>query len=181
MNFFKNQKKNFFNSARRALDQSNGAMFLNRKLIVQLSTSRFRPQPKEINTSPKQLMIMNTSSYHQPLKQQQSNPLPSQYTYTEFNYDLMPSNDPRQQSSPISDNQNIFRSSSPLAQDMNNYYSNVPSIDRMTPSPLKVNHMKSNKTFKTGNSNRMDLFQLKNGSIPMMSYLLDTFANKSWQ
>jgi hypothetical protein len=52
--------------ARRALDQSNGAMFLNRKLIVQLSTSRFRPQPKETNNlitqPPKQLMIMPT--YH---------------------------------------------------------------------------------------------------------------------
>ena len=54
----------FFCLARRALDQSNGAMFLNRKLIVQLSTSRFRPQPKEINNSlsqaPKQLMVMTT-------------------------------------------------------------------------------------------------------------------------
>lgn len=50
--------------ARRALDQSNGAMFLNRKLIVQLSTSRFRPQPKEANhalaPTPKQLMVMGS-------------------------------------------------------------------------------------------------------------------------
>jgi hypothetical protein len=41
-------------------------MFLNRKLIVQLSTSRFRPQPKETNNStpqpPKQLMVMNPPS-----------------------------------------------------------------------------------------------------------------------
>jgi len=54
--------------ARRALDQSNGAMFLNRKLIVQLSTSRFRPQPKETNNSlsqpPKQLMVMPTYHHH---------------------------------------------------------------------------------------------------------------------
>jgi RNA recognition motif-containing protein len=110
--------------ARRALDQSNGAIFLNRKLIVQLSTSRFRPQPKEINTSPKQLMV---------LKQQQSTP--SQYTYSEFNYDIIPSSSP-----PISDNH-----SSSLSQD---YYSNM-LIDRMTPSALKLNHMKSNKTLKT--------------------------------
>ncbi|CAF0789726.1 unnamed protein product [Didymodactylos carnosus] len=34
--------------AKRALEQSNGALFLNRKLIVQVSTSRFRPNPKEI-------------------------------------------------------------------------------------------------------------------------------------
>ncbi|CAF0824449.1 unnamed protein product [Didymodactylos carnosus] len=34
--------------AKRALEQANGALFLNRKLIVQLSTSRFRPNPKEI-------------------------------------------------------------------------------------------------------------------------------------
>ena len=52
--------------ARRALDQSNGAMFLNRKLIVQLSTSRFRPQPKEAGNplaqTPKQLMVMTSPS-----------------------------------------------------------------------------------------------------------------------
>jgi hypothetical protein len=68
-------------------------MFLNRKLIVQLSTSRFRPQPKEINNSlsqpPKQLMIMPTSSssiaYHGGggstinQQQQQPNTLPQQY------------------------------------------------------------------------------------------------------
>ncbi|CAF4894540.1 unnamed protein product, partial [Rotaria socialis] len=89
--------------ARRALDQSNGAMFLNRKLIVQLSTSRFRPQPKEAGTSiaqpPKQLMVMTNPSssmnYHnftngnnngggstiksQQQQQQQSNTLPQQY------------------------------------------------------------------------------------------------------
>ncbi len=43
-------------------------MFLNRKLIVQLSTSRFRPQPKETNNSltqpPKQLMVMPTYHHH---------------------------------------------------------------------------------------------------------------------
>lgn len=33
--------------ARRALEQANGALFLNRKLLVQLSTSRFRLQPKD--------------------------------------------------------------------------------------------------------------------------------------
>ena len=41
-------------------------MFLNRKLIVQLSTSRFRPQPKEMNNSmsqqPKQLMVLDIPS-----------------------------------------------------------------------------------------------------------------------
>jgi hypothetical protein len=72
-------------------------MFLNRKLIVQLSTSRFRPQPKETNNSvsqpPKQLMIMATSSpsiaYHHlsngggstitQQQQQQPNTLTQQY------------------------------------------------------------------------------------------------------
>lgn len=73
-------------------------MFLNRKLIVQLSTSRFRPQPKEMNNSiaqtPKQLMTMNNSSsspsmnYHNfpngggsamKSQQQQSNTLTQQY------------------------------------------------------------------------------------------------------
>jgi RNA recognition motif-containing protein len=82
-------------SARRALDQSNGAMFLNRKLIVQLSTSRFRPQPKETSNSlsqpPKQLMVMGTPAssiaYHHlnneggsTIKQQQQpNTLTQQY------------------------------------------------------------------------------------------------------
>jgi hypothetical protein len=65
LKIFKNENKLKF-LARRALDQSNGAMFLNRKLIVQLSTSRFRPQPKETNNSitqpPKQLMVMATPS-----------------------------------------------------------------------------------------------------------------------
>ena len=83
-------------------------------------------------------------------QQQQSAPLPSQFNYSEFNFDVLPSNDHHQQtssSSPISDNH-----SSSLSQDINNYYSNVP-IDRMTPSPLKNNHIKSNKNIKTGNSN----------------------------
>ncbi|CAF2963524.1 unnamed protein product [Rotaria sp. Silwood2] len=158
--------------ARRALEQSNGAMFLNRKLIVQLSTSRFRPQPKESNTSipqsPKKLMIMNAPSssssiiYHNPtggsntIKQQQSTPLTQQYTYSETNYDMMTSNGLHQQSSSpiISENQNLYRSLSPLSQDMNNYYSQYSSIpiDEMTASSsssLKTNHIKSNKNLKT--------------------------------
>jgi len=99
----------FSSLARRALDQSNGAMFLNRKLIVQLSTSRFRPQPKESNnSSPKQLMIM---PYQQQQQQQQLNTVPSQY------FDMMPPIDP----SPP----NFFRPPSPLTQEMNNYYSNM--------------------------------------------------------
>jgi hypothetical protein len=63
-------------------------MFLNRKLIVQLSTSRFRPQPKETNnslTQPiKHLMVMPTyhhhlnneggSTLHQQQQQQQQQP-----------------------------------------------------------------------------------------------------------
>lgn len=82
--------------ARRALDQSNGAMFLNRKLIVQLSTSRFRPQPKETNNSlsqlPKQLMVItpppSSIAYHlnngggstiNQQQQQQPNTLTQQY------------------------------------------------------------------------------------------------------
>ena len=68
-------------------------MFLNRKLIVQLSTSRFRPQPKEANNSltqpPKQLMVMPTyhhhlnneggSTLHQQQQQQQPNTLTQPY------------------------------------------------------------------------------------------------------
>ena len=67
-------------------------MFLNRKLIVQLSTSRFRPQPKETNNSisqpPKQLMVMPTyhhltngggSTINQQQQQQQPNTLTQQY------------------------------------------------------------------------------------------------------
>ncbi|CAF0962349.1 unnamed protein product [Rotaria sordida] len=152
--------------ARRALDQSNGAMFLNRKLIVQLSTSRFRPQPKESNNSisqsPKKLMIMSPSSsiaYHNStgglntIQQQQSTLLPQQYTYSESNYDMMTSNGfHSQSSSSILENQNLYRSLSPLSQDMNNYYSQYSTIpiDQMTPaSLLKTNHIKSNKNLKT--------------------------------
>lgn len=79
--------------ARRALDQSNGAMFLNRKLIVQLSTSRFRPQPKEANHFGSKPLITgdipsSSIAYHHlthggggaPMTlQQQSNPLTQQY------------------------------------------------------------------------------------------------------
>jgi len=131
----------FNNLARRALDQSNGAMFLNRKLIVQLSTSRFRPQPKEINSlisqPPKQLIIMSAPSYHHPtggstiLKEQQ------------YNYDMMTST---KSLSPISDNQNFFRPPSPLSQDMNNYYSQYSNLS--TTSSLKIN-----KNIKAGNFN----------------------------
>ncbi|CAF0919427.1 unnamed protein product [Rotaria sp. Silwood1] len=120
--------------ARRALDQSNGAMFLNRKLIVQLSTSRFRPQPKETNNSmsqqPKQLMIManlpppssssinyqnftngNNTGGGSTIKnqQQQSNSLTQQYP-NELNYDMITSYNPQQSlscSPPIQDG-NIF-------------------------------------------------------------------------
>ncbi len=136
--------------ARRALDQSNGAMFLNRKLIVQLSTSRFRPQPKETNISisqpPKQLMIMNAPSpsssinYHHSTEGQQSTP---QYNYSDLNYDLMT----QPSSSPIVNNPNFFHPS-----ETTNYYSPY-SNDRMTPSSLKLNHIKLNKPIKTGNSN----------------------------
>jgi hypothetical protein len=168
--------------ARRALDQSNGAMFLNRKLIVQLSTSRFRPQPKEINTSISQptkqpLMIMSAPSssspipYHHPtggLKQQQQQSTPLTY------YNMMTS------TKSLPDNPNIFHPPSPLSQDINNYYSQYSnvSIDRMTPTSLKMNHMRINKNIKSGNFNRMDLIKDKNGSIPGMSNLLDTFAKK---
>ena len=136
--------------ARRALDQSNGALFLNRKLIVQLSTSRFRPQPKEmtpttISPPPKQLMMMNSppsSSSSSSIIYQRSpggsNPLPPQ-----FNYEMLTSTNLRQ-SSPISDTHNYFRPPSPLSD----YYSNL--------SIVKSNHMKLNKTLKTGISNRMD-------------------------
>ena len=148
-------------------------MFLNRKLIVQLSTSRFRPQPKESNTpispTPQQLMIMNgpLSSSSPPIPyhhatggsktQQQSTP---QYHYPDLNYEMMTSTHSRLQSSssPIPDNSNMFRPPSPLSQDMSNYYSqysNIP-LDRMTPSATtKLNHMKLNKMMKTGKSNAM--------------------------
>jgi len=116
-------------------------MFLNRKLIVQLSTSRFRPQPKEVNSlvsQPiKQLIIMDPPSYHHStggsttLKQQQ------------YNYDMMTST---KSLSPISDNQNFFRPPSPLSQDMNNYYSQYSNLS--TTSSLKIN-----KNVKAGNFN----------------------------
>ncbi|CAF2399637.1 unnamed protein product [Rotaria sp. Silwood2] len=120
--------------ARRALDQSNGAMFLNRKLIVQLSTSRFRPQPKEINNSisqqPKQLMVManppppsssinyqnftngNNTGGGSTIKnqQQQSNTLAQQYP-NELNYDMITSYNPQHSlscSSPVQDGNNFF-------------------------------------------------------------------------
>jgi hypothetical protein len=81
-------------------------MFLNRKLIVQLSTSRFRPQPKETNNSipqpPKQLMIMNTPSsssipYHHLTngggstikQQQQPNTLTQQYPNGKFTFSFI--------------------------------------------------------------------------------------------
>lgn len=67
-------------SARRALEQSNGAMFLNRKLIVQLSTSRFRPQPKE----PTNHSLTDGNGNHQkPL------PISAQTSYPEINYEMI--------------------------------------------------------------------------------------------
>ncbi|CAF0920999.1 unnamed protein product [Adineta steineri] len=162
--------------ARRALDQSNGAMFLNRKLIVQLSTSRFRPQPKELNTSlnqlPEQLMIMDTSSsipYHHTnlnQQQQQSTSLIPQYTYPEL---LMTSAGFRQQSSsPISDNHNFFRPTSPITQDINNYYSQYSNIspDQIPSLPLKINPIKPNKTIKTDMGNNGELPKLYCTNLP---------------
>ena len=160
--------------ARRALEQSNGAMFLNRKLIVQLSTSRFRPQPKEANISilqpPKQLMIMGSPTslpFH--LTQTTTtggalNMQPSQYTYSDLNYDIMPTNSlhqPNSSSSPIPDNNhffpNTFRSPSPAtttSQDISQFYSPYASMsmDRLTPSSLTIHPMKSSKTIKSGTS-----------------------------
>ena len=180
--------------ARRALEQSNGAMFLNRKLIVQLSTSRFRPQPKE-NTTPispttQQLMMSNNGSFPHPhhhhstggprnAQQQQLSPLTPQYPYSDMNYDLMTSsNHPPTQSSssPIPENSNFFRPPSPLSQDMSEYYSQYSnmSLDRL--AATKLNPMKLNKPMKTGNSSRMDSIEEFDGSIPRMSNLLDTFA-----
>ncbi|CAF3653571.1 unnamed protein product [Adineta steineri] len=160
--------------ARRALDQSNGAMFLNRKLIVQLSTSRFRPQPKELNTSlnqlPEQLMIMDTSSsvpyHHTNINQQQSTSLIPQYAYPEL---LMTSAGFRQQSSsPISDNHNFFRPTSPITQDINNYYSQYSNIspDQIPSLPLKINPIKPNKTIKTDMGNNGELPKLYCTNLP---------------
>jgi RNA recognition motif-containing protein len=157
--------------ARRALDQSNGAMFLNRKLIVQLSTSRFRPQPKETNNSlsqpPKQLMVMPTyhhhltngggggSTLHHQQQQQQPNTLTQPYP-NEVNYDMMTSynSHPTLSSpSPIPDGNNFYtntyRPPSPfyLSQEMNNgYYPQYPNLplDRMTSSPLSLQTNKIN-------------------------------------
>ncbi|CAF0781138.1 unnamed protein product [Adineta ricciae] len=161
--------------ARRALDQSNGAMFLNRKLIVQLSTSRFRPQPKEANNSlsqpPKQLMVMPTPpspssssssvAYHHltngggstTKQQQQPNTLTQQYS-NEVNYDMLTGYDAQQSSSPLPERPNYFpntyRPPSPFyfSQDLNNgYYSQYPNLpmDRMTPSPLSLQLNKMNQ------------------------------------
>ena len=159
-----------FHLARRALEQSNGAMFLNRKLIVQLSTSRFRPQPKEGNSSmpltPQQLMMSNGSYPHHhhatggSKNEQQFSPLTPQYHYSDLNYDLMTSTNHRPPSSPpppIPENSNLFRPPSPLSQDLSDYYSQYSSIplDRMT-TANKLNAMKLNKPMKAGMSSRMD-------------------------
>ncbi len=109
--------------------------------------------------------------YHHPtggLKQQQQQSTPLTY------YNMMTS------TKSLPDNPNIFHPPSPLSQDINNYYSQYSnvSIDRMTPTSLKMNHMRINKNIKSGNFNRMDLIKDKNGSIPGMSNLLDTFAKK---
>ena len=95
--------------ARRALDQSNGAMFLNRKLIVQLSTSRFRPQPKEANHFGSKPLITgeipsSSIAYHHlthgggggapmTLQQQQSNPLTQQYPNGKYLFECSFEND----------------------------------------------------------------------------------------
>ena len=159
----------YFVVARRALDQSNGAMFLNRKLIVQLSTSRFRPQPKDMSASSlsqpaKQLMGMGSSSspYHhltngeslngKQQQQQQATSLSSQYPFSDFNYELMTLNQHRQPSSPTSDSNpflssNTYRAPSPVASQ---YSSEL--LDQLTASSLKPNPIKSNKLMKTGMS-----------------------------
>ena len=149
-------------------------MFLNRKLIVQLSTSRFRPQPKESTPSlPQQLMIMSSPSsssppsslpYHQSpggsqVHQQQSTPLPTHFTYSDLNYEMMTStNLPSQSSSsppppppPLPDNSNYF------SQDMTHFYSQYANgpIDPMISTASKMNQIKLNKPIKTGNSSRM--------------------------
>ncbi|UJR36432.1 hypothetical protein I4U23_029155 [Adineta vaga] len=181
--------------ARRALDQSNGAMFLNRKLIVQLSTSRFRPQPKEANNSlaqpPKQLMVMSTppsssssssityqhlpnggGSTNNQQQQQQPNTLTQQYP-NEVNYDMLAGYN-AQHSSAVSDGNNFFsntyRPPSPfyLSQEMNNgYYSQYPnlSMDRMTPSPLSVQLNKMN-SIKSNKNLKTDIGT--NGEIPKL-------------
>lgn len=176
----------FWNLARRALEQSNGAMFLNRKLIVQLSTSRFRPQPKESTNSmsmtPQQLMMSNGSYPHHSTEvsknpqQQQYSPLTPQYPYADLNCDLMTSTNHRSSSSPsaMTENSNLFRPPSPLSQDLAEYYSQY-SLDRMT-TVNKLNAMKLNKPMKSGMSSRMDKIDEFDGSIPRMSNLLDTFA-----
>ena len=52
--------------ARRAFEQANGAMFLNRKLMVQFSTSRFRLQPKDNTASVPCSSSSSSSSSSQP-------------------------------------------------------------------------------------------------------------------
>ncbi|UJR09666.1 hypothetical protein I4U23_013900 [Adineta vaga] len=158
--------------ARRALDQSNGAMFLNRKLIVQLSTSRFRPQPKEIHTSisqpPEQLMLLDPSSslpyHHANLSQQHSYP---ELLMTTTN-GLHQQSSSSSSSSPASENYKFFRPPSPLTQDMTSHYSqymNLP-IDQMTALALKTNHMKLNKTIKTDMVNNGELPKLYCTNLP---------------
>ena len=70
-------------------------MFLNRKLIVQLSTSRFRPQPKEHKYF--SFSIIET------INDDESISIPQQQT--QYNYDIISSD-------------NIFSSPTTLSQDL---------------------------------------------------------------
>ncbi|CAF3619076.1 unnamed protein product [Rotaria sordida] len=184
--------------ARRALDQSNGAMFLNRKLIVQLSTSRFRPQPKEINNAisqqPKQLMVMaNPSSsinYHNftngnhtgggstiQNQQQQSNTLTQQYP-NELNFDMMTSYNPQHSlssSSPIQDGNNFFpntyRPPSPfyLSQEINNvYYPQYSTIPIDRMTPSPLSLQINKINHIKSNKNNIKTDIGVNGEIPKL-------------
>ncbi|CAF1276252.1 unnamed protein product [Adineta steineri] len=184
--------------ARRALDQSNGAMFLNRKLIVQLSTSRFRPQPKEatnpLSQPPKQLMVMTNPSsssvaYHhltngggstikqqqqQQQQQQQPNPLTQQYS-NEVNYDMMTGYNPQCSSPILQDGNNFFpntyRPPSPfyLSQELNNgYYSQYSNIQMDRMTPSPLSIQLNKLNHIKSNKNNIKTDIGTNGEIPKL-------------
>lgn len=152
-------------------------MFLNRKLIVQLSTSRFRPQPKEMNNFlSKPLINQGTTPSTSMSYPHLNNPNDggtngssstlalTQFSSLDVNFDAM-TNFNAQHSSPLTGANNYFstnfrppsppfhNSSQDITSAFYSPYHSLPPIDRMTPSPLSMPSNKFNpmmKSTKTG-------------------------------
>ena len=138
-----------FSLARRALEQSNGAMFLNRKLIVQFSTSRFRPQPKESTTN-------NLSSIE--------HPKPSQYSHSDMNFDLTGNNMNPQVNESNRFYANEFRPASPPIEQhkINNVKANKSIKNGKSSRTVSVLYVSSSIP---GMSNLLDTFANHDGKI----------------